>query len=322
MPDAHDHLLRYAADIRRDRRANPAAVSEGTALELLLAPRMQQLLETLVAERHPQGPRVLPEYRRPGIGRPDIAFKRGGEPARAFIELKQPETSLNPRSLRGHDKDQFRRFAGLPVWGFCNFHIIHLYRRGEIEQQAFVLPAAAFTASEKEAFLESADRDPDVLDFVDIMRGGLDDFLPEPFQGRDWPSLFEIFNERSLGIQTKRDNFVYALSDSVIQDRIGALPHIEPSAAAEQFHETGARNVVDAIAAGFDPSLVRTVSYRPMDRRSLYLCREYVDRPRPVLQALWGDSNICLYALPKGTGAGPAVWAHGQLPDYHAFRGS
>ena len=29
-----------------------------------------------------------------------------------------------------------------------------------------------------------------------------------------------------------------------------------------------------------------------------------------------------LYALPSGTGAGPAVWCHGLLPDYHAFRGS
>ena len=29
-----------------------------------------------------------------------------------------------------------------------------------------------------------------------------------------------------------------------------------------------------------------------------------------------------LYALPDGTGAGPAVWCHGLFPDYHAFRGS
>ena len=29
-----------------------------------------------------------------------------------------------------------------------------------------------------------------------------------------------------------------------------------------------------------------------------------------------------LYALPSGAGEGPAVWCHGLLPDYHAFRGS
>ena len=55
-------------------------------------------------------PRVLPEYRKGGIGRPDLAFARPGQPARAFIELKQPETSLLPNRLRGHDADQFRRF--------------------------------------------------------------------------------------------------------------------------------------------------------------------------------------------------------------------
>ena len=38
--------------------------------------------------------------------------------------------------------------------------------------------------------------------------------------------------------------------------------------------------------------------------------------------AIWGEENVCLYALPGGTGAGPAVWCHGLLPDYHAFRGS
>ena len=36
---------------------------------------------------------------------------------------------------------------------------------------------------------------------------------------------------------------------------------------------------------------------------------------------MWGNSNLCLYALPGGTGAGPAVWCHGLLPDYHAFSG-
>jgi hypothetical protein len=47
-----------------------------------------------------------------------------------------------------------------------------------------------------------------------------------------------------------------------------------------------------------------------------------VDRRRPALQAAWGISNCALYALPSGTGVGPAVWVHGLVPDYHAFRGS
>lgn len=40
------------------------------------------------------------------------------------------------------------------------------------------------------------------------------------------------------------------------------------------------------------------------------------------MQEIWGDRNLALYALPNGTGAGPAVWCYGLLPDYHAFRGS
>jgi hypothetical protein len=40
------------------------------------------------------------------------------------------------------------------------------------------------------------------------------------------------------------------------------------------------------------------------------------------MRELWGDRNVALYAMQSGTGGGPAVWCHGLLPDYHAFRGS
>ena len=40
------------------------------------------------------------------------------------------------------------------------------------------------------------------------------------------------------------------------------------------------------------------------------------------MQQVWGASNVGLYTLPSGVGAGPAVWCHEHLPDYHAFRGS
>ena len=43
---------------------------------------------------------------------------------------------------------------------------------------------------------------------------------------------------------------------------------------------------------------------------------------RPELQERLGQSKCRPYAMPCGTGAGPAVWCHGLLPDYHAFRGS
>ena len=36
---------------------------------------------------------------------------------------------------------------------------------------------------------------------------------------------------------------------------------------------------------------------------------------------MWGDDNLCLYAMPSKTGKGPAVWCHALLPDYHALSG-
>ena len=104
-------LIDYAAAIRADRRANPQGGGEGAQLELLLAPRFRGLVEAMLG---PLAPRILAEYAKPGIGRPDLAFARPGQPARAFIELKQPDAPLDPARLRGHDADQFRRFRELP----------------------------------------------------------------------------------------------------------------------------------------------------------------------------------------------------------------
>jgi hypothetical protein len=136
-------ISEFARAVRLDRRANPGVAGDGTALELLIAPRFHTLVEKLLALQFPLPPRVLPEYRKGRIGRPDLAIAREAQPARAFIELKQPATELNPRRLRGHDADQFRRFSELPLWGFCNFHTIHLYRRKEIvDPSAVILPAS------------------------------------------------------------------------------------------------------------------------------------------------------------------------------------
>jgi hypothetical protein len=57
-------LSEYARSVRLDRRANPSVAGDGTALELLMAPKFQALIETLLAQLLPLAPRVLPEYRR------------------------------------------------------------------------------------------------------------------------------------------------------------------------------------------------------------------------------------------------------------------
>ncbi len=133
-------LQEYAQSVRRDRKVNPAT-SDGSGLEPLLAPRFHSLIETVLAQVSGKPPRVLPEYNQTGVGRPDLALVHEGSPARAFIELKEPRLHLEPRRFTGHNKEQFARFANLPLWVLCNFERIQLYRRDELEAEALVLPA-------------------------------------------------------------------------------------------------------------------------------------------------------------------------------------
>jgi hypothetical protein len=138
-----DLLVAFTASVRTDRAANPGIAGDGTALELLIAPRFRSLVEAALEEMGIVPPAVLPEYTRRGVGRPDLAFARAGQPARAFVELKEPRKVLNTGEWRGHDADQFRRFGELPLWALSNFVSMHLYRRSEMIDQAEILPVAA-----------------------------------------------------------------------------------------------------------------------------------------------------------------------------------
>src|ERR1051325_9462734 len=92
------HLQAYAQRIRDLRRADP------NVSEPALAPSFQRLLaELLPLLPVPQGLVVQPEYRNPGVGRPDIALRRTGAPARAFVELKAPNKPADPTRWRGQD---------------------------------------------------------------------------------------------------------------------------------------------------------------------------------------------------------------------------
>lgn len=135
------HIARFVEQVRADRAANPQTVGDGTALELLIAPSFQSLVQAVTDECSPRGWRVLPEYRRPGLGRPDLAFALPNSPARAFIELKEPRRSIAPDDLRGHDRDQFERFQELPLWAQTNCVDMRLYRRDALMDQAAVMPA-------------------------------------------------------------------------------------------------------------------------------------------------------------------------------------
>ncbi len=133
-------------------------------MELLIAPRFQTLVEAILQVVTIDPPSVLPEYQRRGVGRPDIAFVRQGNLARAFIELKEPRNSLDRNHLRGHDADQFTRFSELPLWGYSNFTTLKLYRREQLIDNAEILPPTAIEpgtpATVAETLINAIDHTP------------------------------------------------------------------------------------------------------------------------------------------------------------------
>ncbi|MDH3472446.1 MAG: N-6 DNA methylase [Rhodospirillales bacterium] len=149
----------------------------------------------------------------------------------------------------------------------------------------------------------------------------LDDMRPRPFLNGDLIGLNECFEFYRSGVQTKRDDFVYSPNEARLSERIAAFLAATDDEAREMFHDTRDRKWSAARAVPYDAAHVTSISYRPLDRRYLYNHTAYGDFLRPELQEVWGDNNTALYAMSGGTGSGPAVWCHGLLPDYHAFRG-
>ena len=192
-----------------------------------------------------------------------------------------------------------------------------------------------FTRRAKLDWLQARSEAGDAGDWVPVERGLLDDFRPEPFQNGEWVSISEAFQDSSLGIQSKRDRFVYSTDEQVLDRRIDAMVNPDNPPPADTFNPTPARPWVGAVAAmklwrashderprEVSRNPVKLASYRPLDVRPLIAHDSVLDRQRPSLQSMWGKSNNCLYTMPGGAGIGPSVWCHGLIPDYHAFRGS
>lgn len=76
------------------------------------------------------GLEVIPRFEAPvkGVGRPDIALDVGGLLC-GYVELKAPE--VNIRSLKGRDKEQFKKFSSIPNLLYTNGSDWILYRDGE-----------------------------------------------------------------------------------------------------------------------------------------------------------------------------------------------
>ena len=162
-------LVAFAQAVRADRRANPAIRGDGTGLELLIAPKFQAFLQSAVPEVTVAPLRVLPEYQRQGLGRPDIAFALPASPARAFIELKSPDKGIEKTALRGHDLDQYNRFSELPLWALTNFTTIRLLRRDALADQAEVCPVAALDPATADRTADGLVRNHDLTGLIRIL---------------------------------------------------------------------------------------------------------------------------------------------------------
>ena len=157
---------------------------------------------------------------------------------------------------------------------------------------------------------------------IEIDRGLLENWRPPPFEDGEWLSVREAFSYNVSGIQTKRDGFIYSPDRDQLIERIQKFRALIGNEAQTAFHDSRDRKWSGASAIPFDPDLLIPAGYRPFDRRFIYNHRAYGDFLRPELQAAWGYQNVGLYSLKSNTGAGPGIWCHGLLPDYHSIKGS
>ena len=153
-----------------------------------------------------------------------------------------------------------------------------------------------------------------------VDREDLADMRPRPFLNGDLLSLKDCFGFRRSGVQTKRDDFVYATTRDMLSRRIRAF--VADQVTDAEFSPTAAKPLATARAQPVAEEAIVEAAYRPLDHRFLYNHNAYIDRRRPDLQQVWGQTNVGFYAMPRGSGEGPALWCHGLLPDYHSFRGS
>lgn len=142
-----DALKAYARRVREQRRAHPGVTEPG------LAGDFKQLLESLLpAMSVATDLTVVAEFTNRGVGRPDIALKRSGELARAFIELKALDKPTDGKKwTTAHDRRQFDRFSEFAVWATCNFHEFRLYERGESQGRAALVPEEALVPDQSDA---------------------------------------------------------------------------------------------------------------------------------------------------------------------------
>lgn len=158
-------LKTYARRIREKLRANASTPETG------LAPDFQSLISDLLPTLDAVANlTVSPEYNNPGVGRPDIALIRQGQPARAFIELKAPAKPADPSRWRdAHDKRQYDRLKELAHWSTSNFIEFRLFSRAEPLGTAIIVPARALKAETPDATADRLIDEHDPQPFLDLI---------------------------------------------------------------------------------------------------------------------------------------------------------
>ena len=158
-------LKSYARRIREKLRANANTPETG------LAPDFQTLVTDLLPTL-PTVPHLIvsPEFNNPGVGRPDIALIRQGQPARAFIELKAPTKLADPERWRdAHDKRQYERLRELGAWATSNFVDFNLFARGVELGRATVVPVRALNPDTPDATANALIDGHDAQPFLDLL---------------------------------------------------------------------------------------------------------------------------------------------------------
>lgn len=178
------------------------------------------------------------------------------------------------------------------------------------------------TRREKLAWIEGGAGEGGVPGAEAVDRDWLDDMRPRPFLNGELLSVYDCFAFASSGLESKRDELVYGFSSDGLSHQIEAFLKLDADKAEGLFNSTNMNSAATAQAAGFEAKHSRRAAYRPLDQRWHYSSAKWNDRPRPRLAQAWGHANVALFSLPSGTGRGPAVWAFGDYPDRHAFRGS
>lgn len=176
---------------------------------------------------------------------------------------------------------------------------------GELAEVAYTDSWAnnLFKRNDKLNWLSKMSSNDEAPSSVPIHRPVLENWRPEPFENGEWVAVKETFRFTKSGMKSGNDSAFVAPNVARLQEQL------------QKF-------LGEQSSHSFEPHLVRALSYRPLDNRCFYNELRLLNRPGPEMQRAWGDQNICLYTMPSGVNSGPATWCHGNLPDYHAFRGS